>query len=61
MEWSGFDDNDTQPKPDTKSKKIVIPTGEELRAIKEGEELFKSNTFKLQVWVSDFTCRKTSH
>jgi hypothetical protein len=57
-EWSGAgEDNGAETDPHGsagKSKrKKGIPTGEELRAIKEGVELFKSNTFKLQVSSSD--------
>ena len=56
MEWTGIDgDKNERSKPSNDSPgsgrkgKKAIPTGEELRVIKEGEELFKSNTFKLQV------------
>ena len=65
MEWSGFDGDNTQPSelpsPSKKYKKNAIPTGEGLRAIKEGEELFKSNTFKLQVCITNYVLYKISH
>lgn len=47
MDLTGFDGEKSARTG--KKGKSAIPRGEEIRAIKEGEELFKSNTFKLQV------------
>ena len=54
-EWGGIDGESGAPErecgePGTKPKKP--PTGEELRAIKDATDLFRSSSFKLQVSLS---------
>ena len=50
-EWGGVTggqaENEEEHRPGTKPKKP--PTGEELRAIKDAADLFRSGSFKLQV------------
>jgi hypothetical protein len=44
----GADDEDPQP-PQRGNSLYRLPTGDEMRQLKETEQLFKSNLFRLQV------------
>lgn len=55
MEWTGFDE---EPEPvvdqdenttERSGKPIVMPTGYEVRVMKEATELYQSSSFKLKV------------
>jgi len=50
-QWGGIDGVESKPAFEdlTAKKSIKPPTGEELRAIKDASDLFKSSSFKLQV------------
>lgn len=59
QEWQGIGTNAATPEEHFSGKKPTKPpTGEELRAIKDASDLFKSSAFKLQVLVLSFlmTC-----
>lgn len=62
-EWGGIsspvkDDSASAGRPGTKPKKP--PTGEELRAIKDATDLFRSSSFKLQVCYLLVSCHSKS-
>jgi hypothetical protein len=55
-EWAGMNDDEENPQATpvaaahaSGQKTHVLPSGEELRRIKEASELFQSSSFKLQV------------
>ena len=59
-EWGGVGDEvDTvnQARNEPSSSKIKKPpTGEELRVIREAADLYRSSSFKLQVWSTILSC-----
>ena len=59
-EWGGLGDEDepasTAHNKPSSSKSKKPPTGEELRAIRDATDLYRSSSFKLQVCSRILTC-----
>ena len=48
-EWGGTGGGEGVDPPPSNSKHVKVPTGHEVREMKEASELYKSSAFKLQV------------
>jgi hypothetical protein len=50
-EWGGIGGDGEAESPPSSGKLVKVPTGHELREMKEASELYKSSAFKLQVRI----------